>query len=101
MNESLDKLLQCLYASDFGTVEIPSMIEYKKRAKNQKKSASIFKKIFGFDTYLEVIPRTIPKSWIIRKIEHSNEGIVIHMGFLEKLMKILDNFAAHLLSHLQ
>lgn len=74
MDESLDKLLECEYACDFCTIEIPLMVEYRNEQRIKRKAQPFFKKIFGFDTYIEVVPRTTPKSWIIRKIELSDAG---------------------------
>jgi hypothetical protein len=83
MNESLDKLLECEYACDFCTIEIPSMVEYRNEQRIKRKAQPFFKKIFGFDTYLEVVPRTTPKSWIIRKIEHSDAGKLTLLEYLQ------------------
>ena len=72
MSESLDKLLECAYACDFCTLEIPSMVEYRNEQRTKKRVQNFFKKIF--DVYIELVPRTTPKSWIIRKIENSDAG---------------------------
>jgi hypothetical protein len=81
MNESLDKLLECEYACDFCTLEIPSMVKYRNEQRIKRKAQPFFKKIF--DPYIEVVPRTTPKSWIIRKIEHSDAGKLTLLKYLQ------------------
>ena len=81
MSESLDKLLECAYACDFCTLEIPSMVEYRNEQRTKKRVQNFFKKIF--DVYIELVPRTTPKSWIIRKIENSDAGRATLLKYLQ------------------
>ena len=46
------------------------MVEYRNEQRTKKRVQNFFKKIF--DVYIELVPRTTPKSWIIRKIENSD-----------------------------
>lgn len=81
MSESLDKLFECVYACDLCTLEIPAMVEYRNEQRIKRKAQPFFKKIF--DPYIEVVPRTTPKSWIIRKIERSDAGRATLLKYLQ------------------
>lgn len=86
MGQSVDKILACAYSCDFCALEIPLMIEFRNEQRIKRKGQPFFKKIF--DPYIELIPRTTAKSWIIRKIEHSDAG----WSTLLKHLQSTDNY---------